>query len=284
MPVAVVTDSTAYLDASVVAALGVTVVPLQVVIDGREYADTADPAVVGVAEALREHASVTTSQPAPQRFAAAYAEAAAGGADSVVSVHLSGSLSGTVEAARLAAKESPVPVEVVDSGSVGMGLGFPVLSAAEAARLGSPLTDVASTAKASAAATRSIFYVDTLEYLRRGGRIGAAAGLLGSALAIKPLLDLANGTITVLEKVRTANRAIARLVDLAVEAAGAGEVRVAVQHLGAAERAGALVDALAPRLPMTSRPLLVEVGAVIGAHVGPGLLAVTIAPAHPQAG
>ncbi|WP_433349448.1 DegV family protein [Microtetraspora malaysiensis] len=284
MPVAVVTDSTAYLDASVVAALGVTVVPLQVVIDGREYADTADPVVVGVAEALREHASVTTSQPAPQRFAAAYAEAAAGGADSVVSVHLSGSLSGTVEAARLAAKESPVPVEVVDSGSVGMGLGFPVLSAAEAARLGSPLTDVASTAKASAAATRSIFYVDTLEYLRRGGRIGAAAGLLGSALAIKPLLDLANGTITVLEKVRTANRAIARLVDLAVEAAGAGEVRVAVQHLGAAERAGALVDALAFRLPMASRPLLVEVGAVIGAHVGPGLLAVTIAPAHPQAG
>ncbi|WP_433414647.1 DegV family protein [Microtetraspora malaysiensis] len=284
MPVAVVTDSTAYLDASVVAALGVTVVPLQVVIDGREYADTADPAVVGVAEAFREHASVTTSQPAPQHFAAAYAEAAAGGADGVVSVHLSGSLSGTVEAARLAAKESPVPVEVVDSGSVGMGLGFPVLSAAEAARLGGPLTDVASTAKASAAATRSIFYVDTLEYLRRGGRIGAAAGLLGSALAIKPLLDLADGTITVLEKVRTANRAIARLVDLAVEAARAGEVRVAVQHLGAAERAGALVDALASRLPRASRPLLVEVGAVIGAHVGPGLLAVTIAPAHPQAG
>ncbi|MFF4773560.1 DegV family protein [Microtetraspora fusca] len=283
MPVAVVTDSTAYLDASVAAALGITVVPLQVAIDGREYDDTADPAVVGVAEALREHASVTTSQPAPQRFAAAYAEAAAKGADGVVSVHLSGSLSGTAEAARLAANESPVPVEVVDSGSVGMGLGFPVLSAAEAARLGSALTDVASTAKASAAATRSIFYVDTLEYLRRGGRIGAAAGLLGAALAIKPLLDLADGTITVLEKVRTANRAIARLVDLAVEVAGDDEVRVAVQHLGAAERAGALVDALASRLPMASRPLLVEVGAVIGAHVGPGLLAVTIAPAHPQA-
>ncbi|WP_066947497.1 DegV family protein [Microtetraspora fusca] len=283
MPVAVVTDSTAYLDASVAAALGITVVPLQVAIDGREYDDMADPAVVGVAEALREHASVTTSQPAPQRFAAAYAEAAAKGADGVVSVHLSGSLSGTAEAARLAANESPVPVEVVDSGSVGMGLGFPVLSAAEAARLGSALTDVASTAKASAAATRSIFYVDTLEYLRRGGRIGAAAGLLGAALAIKPLLDLADGTITVLEKVRTANRAIARLVDLAVEAADGDEVRVAVQHLGAAERAGALVDALASRLPMASRPLLVEVGAVIGAHVGPGLLAVTIAPAHPQA-
>ncbi|WP_067178546.1 DegV family protein [Microtetraspora niveoalba] len=284
MPVAVVTDSTAYLDEPEIARHGITVVPLHVAIGGREFDDTEDPARVGVAEALRDHAPVTTSQPAPQRFAAAYAEAAARGADGVVSVHLSGALSGTAEAARLAAKESPVPVEVVDSGSVGMGLGFPVLAAAETARRGASLADVASTAKASAAATRSIFYVDTLEYLRRGGRIGAAATLLGSALAIKPLLNLEDGTITVLEKVRTAHRAIARLEDLAVEAAGGGAVRVAVQHLGAAERARTLADALASRIPAAAPPLVVEVGAVIGAHVGPGLLAVTVSPAHPQAG
>lgn len=281
MPVAVVTDSTAYLDAAESAMWGVTVVPLHVVIGGREFDDTADPALTGVAEALREHAPVTTSQPAPQRFAAAYAAAAAAGADGVVSVHLSGSLSGTAEAARLAAKDAPVPVEVIDSGSVGMGLGFPVLAAAEAARRGASQAEVVSAAGESAAATRSFFYVDTLEYLRRGGRIGAAVNLLGSALAIKPLLHLADGTITVLEKVRTANRAIARLEDLAVQATADGAVSVAVQHLGAAARARALADGLAARVPAASRLTVVEVGAVIGAHVGPGLLGVTIAPAHP---
>ncbi|GLW97925.1 DegV family protein [Microtetraspora sp. NBRC 16547] len=283
MPVAVVTDSTAYLDEAETAMRGIIVVPLHVVIGGREFDDTAEPALAGVAEALRDHAPVTTSQPAPQQFAAAYAAAAARGADGVVSVHLSGSLSGTAEAARLAAKDAPVPVEVVDSGSVGMGLGFPVLTAAEAARRGAGLADVASTAKESAAATRSFFYVDTLDYLRRGGRIGAAANLLGSALAIKPLLHLADGTITVLEKVRTANRAIARLEDLAVQAAGDGAVRVAVQHLGAGARARALADALAARVSAVVQVTVLEVGAVIGAHVGPGLLAVTIAPGGPQA-
>ena len=121
-------------------------------------------------------------------------------------MHLSSQMSGTVESARLAAKESPVPTEVVDSGSLGMGLGFAVVSAAIAAAEGRPADEVARAARDRADASSAVFYVDTLEYLRRGGRIGAAAAMLGSALAVKPLLHLVDGHIEPLEKVRTSAR------------------------------------------------------------------------------
>jgi DegV family protein with EDD domain len=162
-----------------------------------------------------------------------------------------------------------------------MGLGFPVLAAAEAARRGAGRTEVAAVARACAEATTSFFYVDTLEHLRRGGRIGAAAGLVGSALAIKPLLHISDGLTAPLEKVRTAARAIARLEDLAVEAAGDEPVDIAVHHLTAAERARTLADHLQKRIPALVRLRLVEVGPVVGVHVGPGMLGVTVTPTLP---
>ncbi|WP_449060220.1 DegV family protein [Planomonospora algeriensis] len=232
--------------------------------------------------AFWERAPITTSRPAPRRFADAYAKAAAAGAEAVVSIHLSGKMSGTVEAARAGAADSPIPVEVVDSGSVAMGLGFPVLAAAQAAVRGATGADVAGAARRRMAETRSFFYLDTLEYLRRGGRIGAAATMLGSALMIKPLLHIADGVIAPLEKVRTANRAIARLEDLAVRAAAdAGPVEVAVQHISSLPRAEALAVRLSERLPDLFRVVVVEVGAVLGAHAGPGMLGVTVSPLSP---
>ncbi|GAT66791.1 fatty acid-binding protein DegV [Planomonospora sphaerica] len=232
--------------------------------------------------AFWERTPVTTSRPAPRRFTDAYAEAAAAGAEAVVSIHLSGKMSGTVEAARAGAADSPIPVEVVDSGSVAMGLGFPVLAAAEAAARGAARGDVAGAARRRMAETRSFFYLDTLEYLRRGGRIGAAATMLGSALMIKPLLHIADGVIAPLEKVRTASRAIARLEDLAVRAAAdAGPVEVAVQHISSRPRAEALAARLPERLPGLVRVVVVEVGAVLGAHAGPGMLGVTVSPVSP---
>ncbi|MFE3449174.1 DegV family protein [Nonomuraea sp. NPDC059194] len=271
--VAIVTDSTAYLPA---VPPGVTVVPLQVIVGGRPYDE-------GTQAGIGEWTPVTTSRPAPHRFAEVYAEAFSSGASGVVSVHLSGDLSGTAEAARLAAAEAAGPVEVVDSRSIAMGLGFPVLAAVRAAGAGRTLEEVATIARTSAARTQTYFYVDTLEYLRRGGRIGAAATLVGSALAIKPLLRIDGGRIVPLEKVRTAARAIARLEDLAVAAAGfgaAGEepVDVAVQHLSAQGRAEALAERLAKRLRKLVRLSVVEVGAVIGVHVGPGALGITVSP------
>ncbi|HSF27195.1 MAG TPA: DegV family protein [Actinomycetes bacterium] len=274
--VAVVTDSTAYLPAELLARHPVTVVPLQVVVDGRAYDEGSGE--VDVAHALRRGACVTTSRPAPDVVLAAYLAAADAGASAVVSVHLSAEMSGTCAAAELAARDAPLPVRVVDSRSLGMGLGFAVLAALAAVRAGADLDAVAEAARCRAAAGRALFYVDTLEYLRRGGRIGGARSLLGSALAVKPLLHLVDGAIEPLERVRTAGRARARLVDLTVERAGQELVDVAVHHLAAPERAAEVAGLLRERIPALGELHVSEVGAVVGAHVGPGLLATVVAP------
>ncbi|NJP28197.1 DegV family protein [Microbispora hainanensis] len=277
--VAVVTDSTAYLGAEATGRWNITVVPVQVILGDREIDDVTSFDAGLLTHALKARSPIVTSRPAPERFADAYQRAAADGATAIVSVHLSGALSGTADSARLAAREASVPVEVVDSGSIAMGLGFAALAAAGAAAAGAPVAEVADVARRRAASTSTFFYVETLDYLRHGGRIGRVAGLLGSALSIKPLLRMADGEIGVLEKVRTGSRALARLEDLAVEAAGDRPVDVAVQHLMAAERAEALTKGLTARLPRLVRMWVAEIGPVLGAHVGPGMLGVTIAPA-----
>jgi len=127
--------------------------------------------------------------------------------------------------------------------------------------------------------TTALFYVDSLEWLHRGGRIGSAAARFGTALAVKPLLHLADGRIAPLEKVRTASKAIARLVQLGVTAAGDRPVDVAVQHLAAPERAADLSRQLRDSLPELRELYTSEVGAAVGAHVGPGLLGIVVAPA-----
>ncbi|MFD0279400.1 DegV family protein [Kitasatospora sp. NPDC127111] len=275
---ALVTDSTAYLPQETIDRHGISVIPLSVAIGDTVLAEGVEISPKDVAEALRDKQRVTTSRPNPEFFAATYRAAAEAGARGIVSVHISGELSGTVEAARLAAAEAPVPVRVVDSRLVGMALGYGVLAAAEAIAAGQELSEVAAAATRRTAVTSGFFYVDTLEYLRRGGRIGAARALLGSALAVKPLLHLDGGRIEPLEKVRTASRAIARLEEVAVEWAGEREVDVAVHHLAAEDRAEPLAERLRARIPGLRELYVAEVGAVIGAHVGPGLLAVVVAP------
>ncbi|MFJ4592368.1 MULTISPECIES: DegV family protein [unclassified Kitasatospora] len=275
---ALVTDSTAYLPQETLDRYGITVVPLSVAVGDAVLCEGVEISPKDVAEALRDKQRVTTSRPNPEAFAAAYRAAAEAGAKGIVSVHISGELSGTVEAARLAASEVPVPVRVVDSRLVGMALGYAVLAAAEAIADGRDLAEAAEAATRRAAVTSGFFYVDTLEHLRRGGRIGAARALLGSALAVKPLLHLDGGRIEPLEKVRTASRAIARLEEIAVERSGGGEVDITVHHLAAEERAEPLAERLRARVPGLRELYVGEVGAVIGAHVGPGLLAVVVAP------
>jgi len=280
MPVAVVTDSTAYLPAETVQAAGIAVVPLQVIVGGRAYDEGVDIDSRAVAAALRAWTPVTTSRPSPQALLDIYTRLADEGADAVVSMHISAQMSGTYESAVLAARESPVPTHVVDSRSLGMGLGFLVLEAAASAHAGAAANDIAERARRRSEGVSTYFYVATLEHLRRGGRIGAAAALLGSALAIKPLLVLRDGHIEPLEKVRTASRAVARLEELAVGAASGGRADVAVHHLDAATAADALAARLQSALP-ASTLVVGEVGAVVGAHVGPGMLAVVVAPVVP---
>jgi DegV family protein with EDD domain len=221
---------------------------------------------------------VSTSRPPPAAFLEAFRDAATAGYEAVVSLHLSAEMSGTYESAVLAARDARIPVRVVDSRSLGMGLGYAVLAAADAADAGASADDVGVAAEKRAAAAEIIFYVDTLEYLRRGGRIGAAAALVGSALGMKPLLHLVDGHVAPLEKVRTATRAISRLEELVLERAGEAEVDLAVHHLASAQRAQALADRLRFHLPHVRDLHLSEVGAVVGAHVGPGMLAVVVSP------
>ena len=275
MSITVVTDSTACLTPAMVADSGVIVVPIHVLVDGRTHLDGVDINSGEVATALVRGASVSTAKPTPQQFLDAYTAAADAGAKEILSVHVSSALSGTYDSARLAARDSPVPVTVLDTHSIAMGLGFAAMSAASAAPRG--VTVAAEAARRSAENSQVLFYVDTLEFLRRGGRIGTASAWLGGALRVKPLLHVVDGQVAPLEKARTANRALARLTDLAVEAAGDRPVRVAVQHLHAADRA----ESVARRLRDTLHCEVVvgEVTAVMGVHVGPGVVAITIAPA-----
>ncbi|MFI8432814.1 DegV family protein [Streptomyces sp. NPDC079020] len=276
--VAIVTDSTAHLPHQTMERHGITSVPLTVVLGDQALEEGTEISARSLALALQKRHSVTTSRPSPEVFAAAYRAVAEAGATAIVSLHLSAELSGTYDAALLAAKDAPVPVRVVDTGMVAMALGFCALAAAETADAGGSLDEAVAAAEKRAEGTSAYFYVDTLDYLRRGGRIGAAQALLGSALAVKPILQLGDGRIELLEKVRTASKAIARLEEIVAERAGVGPVDIAVHHLSAPDRAEALAERLRERIPGLVDLHVSEVGAVIGAHTGPGLLGVVISP------
>ncbi|MCX6413607.1 MAG: DegV family EDD domain-containing protein, partial [Actinobacteria bacterium] len=197
------------------------------------------------------------------------------GASHVVAVTLSADLSATYESALIAAKEAPVPVAVIDSRTIAMGLGFAAVAGARLAAAGGSALEVADMIRRRAAAAQVTFYVDTLEYLRRGGRVSAARAAVGHALQVKPLLHIDDGHVAMLEKVRTASRALARLTELAVDFAATRPVDIAVQHLSSGARAADLAAHLRELLPSAS---VVEcpVGGVVGAHVGPGMVAVVV--------
>jgi len=283
----VVTDSTASLPPEVAEQRGILVVPLQVVIGATVYDEGPGGATPEmVAEALKEFRPVSTSRPAPAYLAEVYANAAADGATEILSIHLSAEMSGTHESALLAAREAPVPVSVVDSRQVGVATGYAALTAVDVLDAGGSVAEAAEAARARAAAATALFYVDTLEYLRRGGRIGAAAALLGGALSVKPLLRIDDGRVVNLDRVRTSARALSRMEDLIVEAAGDQQVDLCVSHLANPDRAGELAGRLGVRLAANLGGREVwcgELGAVLGAHVGPGMVAACVAP-RPGAG
>jgi DegV family protein with EDD domain len=275
--VAVVTDSTAYLPHGVAEGLGVRVVPLRVLFGTRTATDGVDVSPSDVVQALRGKLAVTTSRPTPAEFAAVFQSCLDDGASHVVSVHLAAALSGTWESAALAAQDFPHGVvRVVDSRSTAAALGFAVRAAAELARTGAAAADVQGAATDTVDHTRTLFYVDTIEYLRRGGRVGTAAALLATSLSVKPLLQMVEGHIVPLEKVRTSAKAIARLVQLTVDAAGDRPVDLAVHHLAAAARAEQVAGQLRAALPQLGELYIAELGPVVGVHLGPGALGTVV--------
>lgn len=286
MPTAVLTDSTACLPPELAEQAGVHVIPLHVTVGRQTLSEGVDISTAEVAELLRAgKEKVGTSRPAPGEFVEVYrALAEQTGCDSIVSLHLSAAISGTVEAAQLAAAavRDEVHVEVVDSRVLGMAMGYAAWSAADAVASGADLAGAAEVARSRCAASATYFYVDSLEHLRRGGRVGTVQALLGSALAIKPLLTLAEGEVQLEERVRTRAKALARLETKCLETATAASsergVDVAVHHLGWREQAETVAHSLREALPAGCRVDLVELGAVAGVHTGPGTLAVAVAP------
>jgi fatty acid kinase fatty acid binding subunit len=273
--VAVVTDSTSYLPRALVAANGIHEVSLYVSDGGSERRELDIADYARFYAGLRDAAHLpTTSQPSIGDFAAVYGRLAADGHD-IVSIHISGGISGTVESARQAAGEIARAhpgrrIVVVDSTVSAGALGLVALAAAGRAQAGGDPDAVAAAARAAIDAMRFWFAVDTLEYLRRGGRIGAAQAWLGGALKIKPILTL-DGQITPVERVRTSRRAYDRMVAYMHERRGDGADAWVVQHIQAPDVAERLVAE--GREVFGCEPAFVsEVGPVIGAHVGPGLV------------
>jgi DegV family protein with EDD domain len=273
--VAVVTDTTHYLPRETVAELGVGEVSLYVN-DGERQEREAD--IVDLAafyDGLRTAATLpTTSQPSIGDFLAVY-EPLVGASRDVVSIHISGGISGTVEAARQAAAElggAGGRIEVIDSKLACGALGMVVLAASAVARAGGDVGAVAARAREAIDATRLWFAVDTLEYLQRGGRIGTAQAWLGGALKIKPILTF-DGEISPVERVRTSGRAFERMVDYLRSRHDDGADGWVVQHIQAPDVAERLVAA--GREIFGREALFVsEIGPVIGAHAGPGLVGV----------
>lgn len=280
---AVVTDSAAALPAEWVRTLAadgvLTVVPMPVMVGAEIYGEGDDDITGSITVALATGTPVKTSRPSPGQFEQAYLTAKDRGFDAVVSVHLSGDLSGTADAARLAAGRAGIPVEVLDSRTVGMALGLGVQSAVAAAAAGGDATAVRAAAEERLARTRVYFYVPSLEQLRRGGRIGAAASMWGTMFSIKPILAVEDGKIVPLEKVRSAAKAVARLEEIAASDAAArpsGEVRLAVHHFGNQAEAEQLAARLAALLPGCPAAQISALPAVLAAHAGLGVLAVIV--------
>lgn len=275
-PVAVVTDTTHYLPPHIIAAAGIREVSLWVN-DGDTHVREADmPDYHAYYERLRRaEGTPTTSQPSIGDFLEVYTPLVQEGYD-IVSVHLAGGISGTVESARQAAAEAASGgarrIEVVDSGSAAAGLGVVALAAATVAHQGGDVDAVAARANAAIGQVKIWFAIDSLEYLRRGGRIGSAQAWLGGALKIKPILTCEH-EIMPIERVRTSGRAFERLAAYLQDRRDDGWDAWIVQHIEAHEQAEAMVER--GREIFGRDPIAVsQVGPVIGTHTGPGLLGV----------
>lgn len=279
MPIAIVTDSTACLDPADAKREGIAVVPLKVIIGEETFTEGCGLTGDEIAVALKEKKAVTTSRPTPEEFLEMYEALAADGADEIVSIHLSAKVSGTLDAAMVAGKRAPVPVTVVDSTTVGLALGFAAGRAARARDAGGAASSMAAAARSSGESSTTLLYVDTLEYLRRGGRVGALGALFGSALAVKPILSVRDGAVVPLERVRTSAKAMARLEALTVAACAEAEdgFEIGVQHLAAQEAANRFAEHLAASLGR-ERVAVDEISAVLGAHTGPGTVSVSLTP------
>ncbi|GFG75336.1 DegV family protein [Mycobacterium botniense] len=273
MSVVVVTDSSSRLPADVRRRWGIREVPLHILVDGTDLRDGVDE----VPEDIYQRGDATTAAATPAELSAAYRQALDdSGGDGVVSVHISAALSGTFSVAAKTAADVGPAVRVIDSKSAAMGTGFVALAAARAAAHGSDLNAVTAAAESAVRRNHAYLVVQRLDNLRRSGRIGGAAAWLGTALALKPLLRIDDGKLVLAQRVRTASKAVAAMVDRICEIVGDNTAALAVHHVANPTGAADVAAALADRLPGCEPPMVTDLGPVLAVHVGAGALAVCV--------
>jgi DegV family protein with EDD domain len=278
MPVRIVTDSAADLTPSEVEELGVEVVPLSIRFGDKEYTDGVDLTVEEFYAKLATSPDLPeTAAPSPGAFEAAFRRQASAGADAVVCINISSGLSATIQAAQSAATAlaGELDVRTADSRSITSGLGTQVRAAAQAARDGADADAVVALVEGLAARTHVVGTLDTLENLKKGGRIGAAQALLGSLLSIKPLIDISSGEVTEAGKARTRRKGLEWVRDKVFEQPDVEHLTVA--H-GMAPDVDTMLDLLSPRYSRDDIAIT-TIGATIGTHGGPRVMGVSwVAP------
>jgi DegV family protein with EDD domain len=272
--VAIVTDSTAGFPENILEDLSIRAIPLQVIWGDTTYQDSIDIQPTEFYTKL-ETATVmpSTSQPSPAAFKKVYAELAEAGHD-ILSIHISSELSGTMASALQARDMLPdATIEIIDSGTTSLAMGLPTLIAARAAKDGASLEECKQIATQAQANSGIYFAVATLEFLKRGGRIGGAAAFLGTMLNLKPILSVQEKKIEAVERVRSMSKAINRLIEIVEQQAGdSKKVHVGVIHANAPDEANKLLERLRDRLNVSDSAICMigEVSPVIGTHTGPG--------------
>nr|WP_154983134.1 DegV family protein [Paenibacillus xylanexedens] len=280
--VAIVTDSTADIPEELVRKYGIHVVPLRVLFGEENYADGVELTSEQFYDKLRQSAVLpTTSQPSPTDFMDVYQRLLDENPDRpIVSIHLSSGMSGTYQSAMLGKSllEREADLTIIDSKSASYGYGLMVVHAAELAEQGKSVTEIAVAVEAMQQSRKLFFLVDTLEYLQKGGRIGKASAILGTLLNIKPILSIdEEGVIYAVEKVRGHKKAMARIIELFQRDLAGKRVNLAVGHTADPPSAEACAEQLRGHFTL-NEVIYTNIGAVIGSHVGPGVIAIFMWP------
>lgn len=277
MTIRIVTDSSCDLPPSTCTEHGIDVVPLSIRFGDTEYTDRRDLTPKEFWAKVKESKVLPeTAAPSPGAFEECFRNAASQGATGVVAVCLSSGLSATYQSAQLAAEavKDTIDVRVIDSQNVTLALGVLALAAARAAAAGQSLDDVAALVQQKTAHVRLFAALDTLENLRKGGRIGAAQAMLGSMLSVKPLITVTDGAVGEAGKQRTRGKSLDRLIELAKENGAANAKAIGVMH-GDASDVDAFLDKLCAALGCDKGSvILADVGAVVGTHTGPGAIGI----------
>jgi DegV family protein with EDD domain len=280
MVVRIVTDSTADLPAEVAGELGITVVPLTVFFGDEAYLDGVDLDNASFYQKLAASKDLPrTSQPSPAAFEEAYRRLIGEGAEAILSIHLSSKLSGTYQSActardTLADEGSAVPIEVMDSLSISVGMNYAIQNAARLARAGKGLAELKTSVEDALARTKVLAVLDTLEYVRRGGRIGGASAMLGNMLSFKPIVSLKDGEVIAVERPRTRSKAYARIAQLLSEMGPVEAVSIAESNDEVGQQLGeAIKEVYHGAVPVY------RLGAVLGTHTGPGTAAIALVQA-----